>query len=251
MGTIYDKIGASYSVTRRPDPRIAARIMDALGDAASVVNVGSGTGSYEPRDRMVVAVEPSATMIRQRPKGSAPVLQGVAEALPFADGALDAALAVLSVHHWTDAELGLAEMRRVAARRVVILTWDQEVWEETFWLVREYLPRVVEIERSWAVPIRDLVSALGGGEVVSVPIPHDCMDGFQGAFWRRPEAYLDPVVRAGISTYALMSPADTQDGLHRLAADLKSGLWAERHGDLLNLDELDLGYKLIIAECGS
>jgi hypothetical protein len=249
MRTDYDRIGTTYSATRRPDPRIAARSLDALGDAASVVNVGAGAGSYEPRDRMVTAVEPSAVMIRQRPPGAPRVVQASAEGLPFADAAFDAAMAVLTVHHWPHRSLGLREMRRVAARRVVVLTWDQPVWE-SFWLVREYLPSIRDLDRSRAVGIPELMAALGAGQVISVPVPHDCVDGFHGAFWRRPEAYLDPQVRSGISTYALMSPAELDDGLRRLADDLDCGAWARRHGDLLNVDELDLGYRLIVAECG-
>jgi SAM-dependent methyltransferase len=194
---------------------------------------------------MVFAVEPSQTMIRQRSKDSAPVVQGTAESLPFGDGALDAALAVLTVHHWTDPMQGLDEMRRVA-RRVVVFTWDQDVWE-SFWLIREYLPGIANIDRRRALAVRDLVSALGGGQVVSVLIPHDCSDGFHGAFWRRPEAYLDPQVRAGISTYALISLAERNVGLRQLAADLESGVWADRYSNLLQLDEIDLGYRLIIA----
>jgi len=250
MKVAYDEIGTTYSATRRPDPRIAARILDALGDAASVVNVSAGTGSYEPRDRMVIAVEPSGVMIRQRPRGVAPVIQASAEALPFADAAFDAALAVLTVHHWTHRGLGLAEMRRVASRRVVVLTWDQEVWE-SFWLVREYFPSIRELDRPRAVSIPELISALGDGEIVSVPVPHDCVDGFHGAFWRRPGAYLDPAVRSGISTYALVSATERDDGLRRLAEDLENGAWAKRHSDLLNVDEIDLGYRLIVSECSS
>jgi SAM-dependent methyltransferase len=249
MSTTYDRIGATYSATRRPDPRIAARILAALGDAASVVNVGAGAGSYEPRDRLVVAVEPSEVMVRQRPRGAPPAIQASADALPFGDAAFDAALAVLTVHHWTRRDRGLGEMRRVAARRVVILTWDEPTWE-SFWLIREYLPSIRDHDRPRAVDIPALVAALGNGEIVSVPVPHDCVDGFHGAFWRRPEAYLDPAVRSGISTYALMSAADCQDGLRRLAEDLDSGAWAQRHGDLLNVDEIDLGYRLIVSECG-
>lgn len=247
MSSSYDKLGVGYSVTRRPDPRIADRIIQALGACATVVNVGAGTGSYEPRDRTVVAVEPSAAMIRQRPVGSAPVVKGVAEALPLADGAVDAALAILTVHHWTDPARGLVEMRRVAENRVVILTWDQDAWE-SFWLIREYLPCVREIDRQRALAIADIVSAFGRSQICHVPIPHDCIDGFHGAFWRRPEAYLDPRVRSGISTYATM-PADERDeGLRRLAADIRSGEWKARHRGLLDLQEIDLGYRLIVAE---
>ena len=242
MTNVCDETGGGYSLTRRPDPRIATRILEALDDAGSALNVGAGTGSYEPRDRLVVAVEPSATMIRQRPAGSAPAIQGVAEALPCVDGAVDAALAVLTVHHWSDPARGLAELRREARRRVVVLTWDQDVWE-SFWLIRDYLPCIRDLDRPRAVPIRSLVTALGGATVVAVPIPHDCIDGFHGAFWLRPEAYLKPRVRAGISTYALLDPDHRDAGLRRLAADLESGIWKERHSDLLGLDVLDLGYR--------
>lgn len=243
----YDEIGTGYSATRIPDPRIANRILQALGDAASVVNVGAGAGSYEPRDRRVVAVEPSATMIRQRPAGSAPVIQGAAEGLPLIDGAVESALAVLTVHHWSDPARGLAELRRVAQRRIVVLTWDEEVWE-SFWLVREYLPCIRDLDRRRALPIADVASTLGASRVLSVPVPHDCTDGFHGAFWRRPEAYLDPRVRSGISTYAALPPDECAEGLGRLAEDIRSGAWENAHRSLLDLDELDLGYRLIVAD---
>jgi SAM-dependent methyltransferase len=246
MSSAYDQIGEGYPLTRRPDPRIAARIRAALGDCASVVNVGAGSGSYEPGDRAVVAVEPSTTMIRQRPAGSAPVVRGAAESLPLADGAVDAALAVLTMHHWTDPGRGLAEMRRVARRRVVVLTWDQELFEG-FWLVREYFPGIRDLDRARAWPIADIASALGASEINAVPIPHDCVDGFLGAFWRRPEAYLDPRVRSGMSAYAALSAVERDTGLARLAVDIHSGTWEERHRHLLDLEQLDLGYRLIVA----
>jgi SAM-dependent methyltransferase len=247
MGNLYDRIGIGYSSTRRPDPRIADRILQALGDSTSVVNVGAGAGSYEPRDRRVVAVEPSATMIRQRPLSTALVIQGAAEDLPLVDGAVDSALAILTLHHWSDPARGLAEMRRVARNRVVVFTWDQDVWE-SFWLIREYLPCVRELDRRRALMITDVASLLGGGEIRSVPIPHDCVDGFHGAFWRRPEAYLDPRIRSGISSYTAVSPEERDEGLRRLAEDVESGAWEDQHRDLLDLDELDLGYRLIVAE---
>ncbi len=244
MLTIYDHIGAGYTVTRRPDPRVEAQILDALGGARSMVNVGAGAGAYEPRDRPVIAVEPSATMIRQRKPGPALAVQAAAEALPLGDGSVDAALAVLTVHHWTDPDLGLAELRRVARRRVVILTWDQDVWE-SFWLIREYLPGVGRVDGRRAVPLARIISSLGGGQIMEVPIPHDCTDGFHGAFWRKPAAYLDARVRAGISTYALMPADELARGVDRLRADLESGAWEARHGDLLQREQLDLGYRLV------
>lgn len=243
----YDRLGRGYTATRRTDPRIARHILEALGEAASVVNVGAGTGSYEPADRFVVAVEPSATMIRQRPCGGAPAVVADAEGLPFADGAFDAALAVLTVHHWIDRTRGLRELRRVARRRVVVLTWEQATWE-SFWLVRDYLPEIADVDRARAVPLSELAAALGVTRVVPVPVPHDCIDGFHGAFWRRPEAYLNPSVRAGISTYALLPAKARERGLRDLARDLASGEWRKHHAELLELGELDLGYRLVVAE---
>lgn len=247
--SVYDDIGRSYASTRVPDPRIAAQLHRALGDAESVVNVGAGTGAYEPAST-VLAVEPSATMLAQRPPGAAPAVQATAEAIPLADDAVDAALAVLTVHHWSSLETGLAELRRVARRRVVVLTWDAEVCRE-FWLLREYQPEASAFDDARAVPVERLVRLLGGPErvrVAPVPVPHDCTDGFAAAFWRRPEAYLDPVVRAGMSVLAQPGEAVTAPGTARLAADLASGAWRERHADLLELDELDCGYRLLVAE---
>jgi SAM-dependent methyltransferase len=242
----YDTIGVDYAGTRRPDPRIAHRISEALGDCVSVVNVGAGTGSYELRDRRVVAVEPSATMIHQRPDGAAPVIRAVAESLPLVDGAVEGAVAILTMHHWADQRRGLAEMRRVARRRVVILTWDQDVFED-FWLVHEYLPCIRDLDRPRAVALTDIASAFGESRILVVPVPHDCVDGFLGAFWRRPDAYLDPRVRSGISVYAAMSRQARDEGLGRLAADIRSGAWEREHRHLLDLSELDLGYRLIVA----
>lgn len=250
MNNTYDRIGVGYASTRRPDPRIARQIGEALGDSASVVNVGAGSGSYEPDDRLVIAVEPSATMIRQRPAGSAPAVQATAERLPFVDDAVDAALAILTIHHWADAARGLAEMLRVARKRVVVLTWDQDVFER-FWLVRDYFPGIRRIDRARAVPISAIASALGEIEVVPVPTAHDCADGFLGAFWQRPDAYLDPRVRSGISAFPPIPPEERDAGLARLAADLSSGRWEEQHRSLLDVADLDLGYRLIVAEHGA
>ncbi len=247
MASSYDRVGVGYTATRGPDPGIARHIVEALGDSESVVNVGAGTGSYEPADRMVIAVEPSAIMIRQRPEGSAPVIQGVAEHLPVLDGAVDCALAILTAHHWIDPHRGFAEMRRVARDRVVILCWDQRVWE-SFWLFCDYLPRACEFDRQQALAISDIASAFPATRILPVPIPCDCVDGFHGAFWRRPQAYLDPDVRSGISTYAGLTADDCSEGLRRLAEDIDSGAWQDRYSHLLELDELDLGYRLVIAE---
>src|SRR3954452_13654526 len=215
-GGLYDAIGRTYGATRRPDPRIAARIHAALGDAATVLNVGAGTGAYEPRDRRVVAVEPSKTMRAQRPPGAVRAIAATAEDVPFADGAFDAAMAVLTVHHWSDPEQGLRELRRVA-RRAVVLGFDPDFGERS-WLTRDYLPGVLKPERPG---IDAAVAALGGARVEPVAVPHDCTDGFMHAYWRRPEAYLDPVVRANISVFALLDEERLQSFVRRLEEDLQ------------------------------
>lgn len=244
--TTYDTIGATYSTTRRPDPRVAAQIHNALGDAATVINVGAGTGSYEP-PQTVLAIEPSSVMIAQRPAGAAPVLQACAESIPLADDSADAVMALLTVHHWTDLAAGAAELRRIARKRVVILTWDQSV-TRTFWLLKDYVPEAIALDDARAVPIDHLATLLGGARVETVPVPHDCTDGFGAAYWRRPEAYLDPLVRAGMSMLAQTGEAALQSGLARLADDIATGRWAENHADLLALDSLDAGYRLLIAD---
>jgi SAM-dependent methyltransferase len=228
---------------RREDPRIAARIRAALGDARTVVNVGAGTGAYEPADLEVTAVEPSEVMIAQRPKGAAPVVRAFAEELPFADRSFDAAMVVLSDHHWSDHAAGLAELRRVA-RRVVLFTWDPATVGGT-WVVRDYFPCFQRLIPE-GYRLEMTLEQLGGGRQEVVPVPHDCLDGFFHAYWRRPEAYLDPDVRAGISAFALMDPDCVADGLTRLARDLESGEWKRRNAELLELDELDGGYRLLV-----
>jgi SAM-dependent methyltransferase len=242
----YDRIGSSYARHRRPDRRIAARIVAALGDSRSVVDVGAGTGSYEPRDRLVVAVEPSWVMIAQRPPDVAPVVRGNAERLPFGDDVFDAAMALLTVHHWGDFRRGLAEMLRVARRRVVVLTWDRDLVGEAFWLARDYFPEVREAERGLAT-LDEIAAALGPCTAQMVPVPHDCTDGFFGAYWRRPEAYLDPGVRASISGLARLDEATVRPAIERLAADLASGAWDRRYGHLRALEEIDLGYRLVVS----
>lgn len=243
---LYDTIGTTYAIARRPDPRIGALIEAALGDAQTVVNVGAGAGSYEPA-QTVLAVDPSPVMIGQRPSASAAAVRARAEALPLDDNVVDAAMALLTVHHWTDLAAGLAELKRIARRRVVILTWDHRVTRE-FWLLSEYMHEIDLLEDARAVPIDRLVDLLGGARVETVPVPHDCTDGFGAAYWRRPEAYLDPVVRGGMSMMSQHGAAAVQPGLARLATDLESGRWHERHGDLLQRDQLDAGYRLLIAE---
>lgn len=237
---IYDFIGDGYAQRRRGDPRIAALIEAALGDARSVINVGAGAGSYEPRERIVQAVEPSALMIAQRSADAAPCVQASAEALPFADKSFDAAMAILTIHHWSDWRVGLRELKRVARRRIVLLTFDVEASD--FWLTRDYVPALADLDRVIMPKLDELADELGGFESTPVPIPHDCIDGFLGAYWRRPEAYLDPRARQSMSSFARI---DAEDGLQRLAADLDGGAWRARNGELLDLDALDVGYRLL------
>jgi SAM-dependent methyltransferase len=244
---LYDDIGAGYSLGRRTDPRWMTAVLAALGDARSIVDVGAGTGSYEPHDRTVLAVEPSLEMIRQRPHHAKPAVRAVAEALPVRDNAVDAALAVLTVHHWDDQLRGVAEMRRVARERVVIFTYDV-TQAAALWLVRDYLPEIAEMDRGRFLPMDELVAALGGATVTRVPIAHDCRDGFLGAFWRRPERYLEPALGPGCSAFHELDPAMLERGLARLRNDLDSGAWRRRYGGLLTRDELDVGYRLVVAE---
>jgi SAM-dependent methyltransferase len=243
----YETIGVGYQSHRVADARLERQVHAALGGAGTVLNVGAGAGSYEPRGCAVVAVEPSRVMLAQRPAGAAPALRGVAEALPFADRAFDAALAVLTVHHWADPSAGLAELRRVA-RRQVVFHFDLEV-SRAFWLA-EYFPEAWALEGARTPTIDEVTAALGGAQrvrVEPVPVPHDCTDGFGAAYWRRPGAYLDPAVRAGISSLAQLEERATAPGLARLRADLESGAWHDRHAELLDLDEYDGGYRLIVA----
>ena len=239
---------ASAQVTRRPrrpDPRIQRLIFSALGDARSVVNVGAGAGNYEPADRLVVAVEPSLAMIAQRRAGAGPAAQAVAEALPFSDQTFDAALATFTIHHWTDLAVGLSELRRVARRQVILLF---EPWDSgQFWLI-EYFPEWLALPSEIAAPGVDHVRAhLDVHTVTPVPVPADCSDGFAGAYWRRPEAYLNPSVRAGVSSLAQLSTEIVERGVQRLREDLASGAWEARHGHLRELPEIDLGYRLLTA----
>jgi len=243
---LYDAIGSAYPATRRTEPRIAARIWDALGDARTVLNVGAGTGSYEPPDRGVTAVEPSAVMRALRPTDAAPCVAATAESLPFEDRSFDAAMAVSTVHHWPDPVAGLREMRRVA-RRVVVLTYDADDtgWRQRFWLTRDYLPEFADLLVGWP-SLADLTRAIGG-RAESVLIPWDCADGFFEAYWRRPEAYLDEHVRRAVSVWTRVGPKAEQRAVRRLRDDLSSGRWAERNRELVTLDAAELGLRLLVA----
>jgi SAM-dependent methyltransferase len=240
MAPAYDRIGRGYTLTRQTDPRIASAITEALGDARSVVNVGAGAGSYESAQSAVVAVDPSIEMIRQRPIGSAPAVLAQAEALPFPSRSFDAALAVLTIHHWTSIAAGLSELRRVATRRVVILTYDP-AHGDRFWLASHYLPEIIHLDRSQLPTLGKLKECLGEIEVREVPIPRDCRDGFLGAFWQKPESYLHPDVRREISASAKLPSDAVEKGLSRLSEDLRSGRWEKLFGHLLKQDTVDLG----------
>lgn len=251
MGVDYEEIGRGYGERRHTDPQIAAQLEAALGDARTVLNVGAGAGSYEPAGRELTAVEPSAEMIAQRPPGAAPAIQAGAEQLPFEDDSFDAAMAVFSDHHWRDRERGLRELRRVARDRVLVLNADPGE-AESFWLTREYLPSFLDlipapyrVAGHWAGELREL---LGEIEVLPVPVPHDCRDGFYQAYWRRPHAYLDPATRDGISVFHRLPADEVSAAVERLGRDLENGAWAESHGELLDCAELDVGLRLVVAE---
>lgn len=238
---LYDDIGKRYRDHRRPDPRIAAALLSEIADARTILNVGAGTGAYEPMNRDVVAIEPSRAMIVQR--GRPLSVRARAEALPFAAKTFDCVMAVLTIHHWDDVERGMAEMRRVARRRIVLLTWT--ALGAPFWLV-DYLPQIKLVDETVFPSVAQLRSWLGPIRVIPVPIAHDCADGFLRAYWRRPEAYLDEGVRRGISTFARLTGVD--EGLARLRDDLASGRWRRRYARLLELDEMDFGYRVVVAD---
>jgi SAM-dependent methyltransferase len=242
----YDRIGVGYATIRLPDRRLAARIHQAVGDAETVLNVGAGTGSYEPPGRAVVAVEPSSVMLAQH-RGARRV-QGVAEHLPFDDAAFDVAMAVMTVHHWDDLDRGLAELRRVS-RRQVVFTWDPE-HRPQLWIVADYVPAIGAMEGARFASIPRIVSALGAQSVSTFEIPHDFTDGFQAAFWRRPEMYLDPAIRSASSTFASLPDEAVEPGIERLRRDLESGHWKRTYGDLLSKEQVDYGYRLIVAGGG-
>lgn len=242
MSVKYDTIGRNYAELRKPDPRIASRIYAALGSAATVLNVGAGTGSYEPMNRSVVAVEPSVEMIRKRRPGSAEAIQASAGDLPFADRSFDASMAMLTIHHWPDKAAGLREMRRVTRGRIVLLTFDPA---HRPWLT-DYLPELAALDEAQMPALSDYARWLGPVEIAPVPVPHDCVDGFLYAYWRRPAAYLDPYLRSGSSSFWALETAEA--GLQRLKHDLESGAWERRYADLLALEAYDAGYRLVVAE---
>ncbi len=244
--TVYGEIGRTYSSTRQADPRIASQIADALGNARTVLNVGAGTGNYEPHQG-VVAVEPSPTMIAQRPRTSAPVVRAVAEGLPVRGSSFDAALAILTLHHWSDVAAGLTELRRVARRQVIF--YFEPMHGSGYWAA-EYFPTAAMLESEIAAPgAEEIGQVLDVIEVRTVAVPSDCDDGFGVAFWARPERYLDPEVQAGISWLARLPSDELDRGAAWLRSDLESGEWDRRHGHLRDLDVFDGGYRIAI--CGA
>lgn len=243
MPAIYDQIGKTYALGRRTDPRIADQIWARLPAEGSILNIGAGAGSYEPSELPLISLEPSMEMIRQRPRSSAPVVQGVAERLPFADDAFSHCLTVLSIHHWVDRKSAFAEIRRVAREGFVAVTWDPE--SEPFWLTRDYFPEILDTDVHIFPRMKELKQTFGEVDVAALEIPADCIDGFLAAFWRRPEAYLNPTVRANISSFSKI--VDTRPVLARLRHDLETGVWKTRNRDLLDRDTMDLGYRLVVA----
>lgn len=243
MSATYDRIGVGYDQFRRGDPRLERFIADALSDSLSVVNIGAGAGSYEPVTGQVVAVEPSAVMLAQHHGKTC--VQGMAEALPFPDRSFDAAMAIMTIHHWTDLRTGLAEMRRVS-RRQVVFTWDKD-HDQELWIVSDYVPAIRTLEHSRFPALGEIVDALGGATTREFPIPHDFADGYQPAFWRRPEAYLDPNIRAASSTFAVLPDDVVEPAMQRLEDDLVSGEWSRRYGHLLQREAMDYGYRLIVS----
>lgn len=243
---LYDELGRTYSATRQQDPRVAAQVWAAIGAGRTLLNVGAGTGSYEPTDRMVVALEPSQSMISQRVRRTRLVVRGVAEQLPFADATFDTALAIFTVHHWADREAGLRELRRVSRRQVVLFFDPQQVHQ--FWAV-DYFEEARQLPSEQNAPGERLIrTLLPVREVQTVLVPRDCVDGFGAAFWARPEAYLDPAVQAGTSWLALLPAAVLERGTAQLRHDLESGAWDATHGHLRSMDAFDAGYRLAIAE---
>ena len=243
MTELYDQIGHGYASQRRPEPKLYAFINDQLQEVASVLSIGAGCGSYEPAHLPVIAVEPSAKMISQR-SSLLNVVQARAEALPFADSSFDAVMAVLTLHHWQDPNKGLEECVRVARKRIVMFTWDPA--SDGFWLGQEYFPELLAYDRSIFPDLESIRRVFGRITVHPVLIPADCRDGFLGAYWRRPEAYLDPEVRRSISSFSWI--ADLDSGLEQLRGELASGNWERKYGHLFAIDALDIGYRLVIGE---
>jgi SAM-dependent methyltransferase len=246
VGPIYNAIGGNYSLHRKTDPTIYSLIQKSLAMCETILNVGAGTGCYEPPN-CTLALEPSPTMVAQRPKGSAPCIMGVAENLPLLDQSFDGSLACLTIHHWSDLAAGLAEMCRVTRKRVVLLTWSPQLSPE-FWLTRDYMPEIVDVYKPRLPTIEELQRILGDIDVQPVLIPEDCQDAFVGAFWKRPAAFLDPLIQQANSAMAQLDAEVLSRGIDRLRNDLQSGRWSIRNSELQDLTALDVGIRLVIKD---
>lgn len=242
MSALYDTVGVNYEGLRQPDTRIARFIERALGSAETILNVGAGTGSYEPTDRQVVAIEPSLEMIRKRSSTAAKAIQASADELPFKNNYFEASMAILTVHHWPNKEAGLREMRRVTQGPIVLITFDplQRPW------LTDYLPELAALDEAQMPKMSDYREWLGSVQITPVLVPHDCSDGFLYAYWRRPEAYLDARIRSGSSSFWAIR--NVEGGLQKLRQDLENGAWQCRYADLLTLHEYDAGYRLVVAD---
>lgn len=243
METHYDKNASFYAQERKPDPGITLQIHKALEGCTSILNIGAGTGSYEPVCQNLVALEPSIKMINQR-KCKNRVIQGIAENLPFADKSFDAVMAILTIHHWSDLAKGLSECRRVARKKIAILTWNPE--SDGFWLTQQYFPQILEIDQKIFPTLSVLQTILGTVTIENVLVPADCTDGFLGAYWKRPEAYLDDRIRSAMSSFSKIGRV--QETLLKLGNDIQTGKWFTDHSELLKKEYHDVGYRLIIAE---
>jgi SAM-dependent methyltransferase len=243
-GNAYDEFGRGYSTVRRTDPRIAEAITEALGDAARVLNVGAGTGSYEPADRRVVAIEPSAEMLSQRSPDAAPAVRATAESLPISDKTVDASMAVLTIHHWTNLDKGLAELVRVTRDTIVVVTMDVECLGR-HWFIRDYLPEVLPGHAESFPTVDRLLRTLPDSTTTVVPVPRNCVDGFLAAYWGRPEAYLDAAVRPGSSPWHQVPSVAVDRAVLRLSDDLVTGEWDGRYGHLRLRTELDVGLRIV------
>ena len=244
MRPIYDDIGINYASNRQTDPRIAGQIQTLLKGARRILNIGAGSGSYEPEEADLVALEPSSAMIAQRKPESHPVIQGVVEQLPFEDDSFSHAMSILSMHHWENQAKAFGEINRVATDRFVALTWNPEA--EPFWLTRDYFPEFHQRDKIIFPSVGELSTHFETVEAYAVPIPDDCVDGFMAAYWKRPEAYLDEGIRASISAFARLS--DPTEGLRRLESDIKSGRWEEKNRAILDQSPLDAGFIIVSAQ---
>jgi SAM-dependent methyltransferase len=243
----YDTHGQGYARQRRADPRIAAQVHAALGDARTILNVGAGAGSYEPLDRHVIAIEPSAAMRAQRPKNLTPAIRGIAEELPLDDQSVDAAMAMVTIHQWKDAAKGLAEMRRVTCGPILILTFDGDALDQ--WWLAEYAPELLKVESKRYPKIDWICNELGSQtEVKIVQIPIDCVDGFTEAFYARPERMLEAAVRKSQSAWGFVDEKVQEQFARKLEEDLKSGAWEKRHGHLRKQPYFEGSLRLIVSQ---